>query len=370
MAKPSKTPNVPIFSLLFSFAEGINSSATTQIIAPAAKHKTNGNIPLKYIFPGWEDKKVTRIVNTKYGPKEQEVINTAVLKTGSSLLDGVYTYYKPIENILQKSMPLVQFAINSVRDYQSEKYGSISNTEYNTKEDVDEYFRANFGSTSMQKLLYEFDMYQKYKYNAPDNMNEDIAKSITDKYSESLNKQVASLIPFGNIAINHYYNTKKIQERTDNKLLASLPSVFGATSRWGEFKQEPHKTYSYPTRIYRSAPKSSRYYSYSYNRNYPTSYRVNHKGQSVKYYLRYPQKIYYTGKTPYTAYSNMLRRIYSPNTAHRFASSNISSNMQTIPQYLYSYYGKNRQGKSKVLSWMRMSPRFKVKSTLRRIASP
>ena len=109
---------------------------------------------------------------------------------------------------------------------------------------------------------------------------------------------------------------------------------------------------------------------YNYNRNYPTSYRVNHKGQSVKYYLRYPQKTYYTGKTPYTAYSNMLRRIYSPNTAHRFASNNISSNMQTIPQYLYSYYGKNRQGKSKILSWMRMSPRFKVKSTLRRIASP
>ena len=325
---------------------------------PALQYQfTNGNIPLKYLIYGWEDKKVTKIINTKYGPKEQEVVNTAVLKTGSSLLDGMYMLYDPIDSIIEKTAPGIQLIVDTLRDYQTIGWGSIDNTNYHTKEEVDEYFDKNFGSTSVQNLI-------RLQQSA------DITNEFPYRKSDKLDKAIASLLPFGNMAMNHKYKIPQLQERTDNNILSKFPSVFGATARWGEFKQEPHKTYSYPTRTYRSAPRSSRYYSYNYNRNYPTSYRVNHKGQSVKYYLRYPQKTYYTGKTPYTAYSNMLRRIYSPNTAHRFASNNISSNMQTIPQYLYSYYGKNRQGKSKILSWMRMSPRFKVKSTLRRIASP
>ena len=324
---------------------------------PALQYQfINGNIPLKYLIYGWEDKKVTRTVNTKYGLKEQEVINTAVLKTGSSLLDGMYMLYNPVENIIEKTSPGIQLMIDSIRDYQMIGWGSIDNTSYHTKEEVDEYFDKNFGSTSVQNLM-------RLQQSA------NITNVFPYRESEELDKAIASLLPYGNMAMNHKYKIPQLQERTDNNILASMPSVFGATSRWGEFKQEPRKTYSYPT-TYKSAPKSVSYYNFNYNRSYPTSYRVNHKGQSVKYYLRYPQKTYYTGKTPYTAYSNMLRRIYSPNTAHRFASNNISSNMQTIPQYLYSYYGKNRQGKSKILSWMRMSPRFKVKSTLRRIASP
>lgn len=324
---------------------------------PALQYQfINGNIPLKYLIYGWEDKKVTRTVNTKYGPKEQEVINTAVLKTGSSLLDGMYMLYDPKENIIEKTSPGIQFMIDSIRDYKMIGWGSIDNTSYNTKEEVDDYFDKNFGSTSVQKLI-------RLQQSA------DITNEFPYRKSEELDKAIASLLPFGNMAMNHKYKVPQLQERTDNNILASMPSVFGATARWGEFKQEPRKTYSYPT-TYKSAPKSVSYYNFNYNRSYPTSYRVNHKGQSVKYYLRYPQKTYYTGKTPYTAYSNMLRRIYSPNTAHRFASNNISSNMQTIPQYLYSYYGKNRQGKSKILSWMRMNSRYKVKSTLRRIASP
>lgn len=310
----------------------------------------NGNIPLKYLNPYWKDKEIIREVSTKYGVKEQDVTNTAVLRMGSSLFDALSFYINPIGNIKEKLAPPIQAIANLVTDHNRNPFDNVSADKYSSYEDTIEYYENNFGESSVLKLM------------SGDNPAK--AKKILETI---LN--VSPFIPGGAALIRHLDTKVKVAKRTDNQALANMSSVFGATSRWGEFRQEPRKTYSYPT-TYKSSPKSVSYYNYSYNRNYPTSYRVNHKGQSVKYYLRYPQRTYYTGKTPYTAYSNMLRRIYSPNTAHRFTSNNISSNMQTIPQYLYSYYGKNKQGKSKILSWMRMSPRYKIKSTLRRIASP
>ena len=303
----------------------------------------NGNIPLKYLNPYWKDKEIVRQVSTKYGVKEQDVTNTAVLRMGSSLFDALSFYINPIDNIKEKLAPPLQVIANTITDYNKNPFDNISADKYSSYNETKDYYNRNFGASSVQSLM--------------------------DADNPNRLKEFLQLIPGGSALIRHLETKKTITERTNNQALGNMASVFGATSRWGEFKQEPHKTYSYPI-TYKSSPKSVRYYSYNYNRNYPTSYRVNHKGQSVKYYLRYPQRTYYTGKTPYTAYSNMVRRIYSPNTAHRYASNNISSNMQTIPQYLYSYYGKNRQGKSKILSWMRMSPRYKIKSTLRRIASP
>jgi hypothetical protein len=315
---------------------------------------TNGNIPLKYIIPGWEDQKTTRIVNTKYGPKEQEVINTAVLKTGSSLLDGLYAYYDPITSLLDTTVSGVQFITDTIRDTANLGWGSISDWTYNTKEEVDEYFNKNYGSTSVQAFI-----------NAMHNT--DITDAWYARQSETLDKKIASMLPLGSIAMNHKYNMKNIEEKTGNNIISKFPSVIGVTSRWGEFKQTTPQSYSYPKK-----PSKSRYKKYTsfYSKNYATSYRLNGKGQSVKYYLRYPQKVYFSGKVPYTSYQRMLSRIYSPNTAHRYVGNFINSNMQTIPQYLYSYAGRNRQGKSKLLSWARMNTRFKVKSTLRRIATP
>lgn len=315
----------------------------------------NGNIPLKFLNPYWEDKKIVRQVSTKYGVKEQDVTNTAVLRMGSSLFDALSFYINPIANIKEKLAPPIQFIANTIADYNKNPFNNIQANKYSTYNETQEYYKNNFGASSVWSL-----------------MNADNPNRL---------KELLQLVPGGAALIRQLYTKDTVVQRTDNQALANMASVFGATSRWGEFKNTPYPTYSYPSysypsynktysKTYTSAPKYNRYYNYNFNRNYPMSYRVDHKGQSVKYYLRYPQRTYYTGKTPYTAYSNMVRRIYSPNTAHRFVSNNINSNMQTIPQYLYSYYGKNRQGRSKILSWMRMSSKYKVKSTLRRIASP
>lgn len=65
-----------------------------------------------------------------------------------------------------------------------------------------------------------------------------------------------------------------------------------------------------------------------------------------------------------------MTRMQYPNSAHYAIGKNNSGHLQSIPQYLYSYMGKNRYGRSKLLSWQRMSTQNKVKSTLRRLAKP
>ena len=320
-----------------------NQSLQNQIIA--------GNIPLKFF--GYKDKEIERTVDTKYGPREQTVTNTAVLKMGASILDGFNFFTNPYTYIKEKLAPPYQTIIDTLTEYTDTAIGNIEKYKWSSQQDTEEYYNYNFGSTSVQSL-----------FKNP----EQILRLAPGATAVIPNNNLRTLISSGLNAYTRIMQSK-VEERTDNKIISKIPSVFGATSRWGEFKQNSYtpKSYSYPKTFNKSGYKK---YTSFYSKSYPTSYRLNGKGQSVKYYLRYPQKVYFSGRVPYTSYQRMLSRIYSPNTAHRHVGNFINSNMQTIPQYLYSYAGRNRQGKSKLLSWARMNTRFKVKSTLRRIATP
>ena len=47
--------------------------------------------------------------------------------------------------------------------------------------------------------------------------------------------------------------------------------------------------------------------------------------------------IHTSGKTPYSKYSRFLYNVARPDLMHKQIAQQRSGNMQTIPQYLYSY---------------------------------
>lgn len=336
-----------------------NASLQYQII--------NGNIPLEKLFGmfGYKDKQVTKIIDTKYGPKEQVVTNTAVLKMGSSVLDAFMFLSNPVHNIKEKLAPPLQLMANQMLAYSP--LGNVEASEYTNYQENYARYQSSFGGTNIQDLFKD-----------PKNL-----LALTPGLAGLIpNKTISSLVGLG-LEYNNKFKQSKVYERTQNELLSSMPSVFGATARWGEFvPKEQSRT---PSNIFKKSYKGySRGYSkrsYSkrvYHHNirtlnaYPgqgVTYRV-YNGKLYPYITGYASRTYFSGRTPYSKYNVFLANVYSPNRAHRPVASSRSGNMQTIPQYLYSYMGKNRYGKSKLASWMNMNTRYKVKSTLRRLASP
>ena len=352
----------------------------------------NGNIPLSFF--GYEDKEITRIVNTKYGPKEQTVKNTAVLKMGASILDALGFFINPIHNIKEKLAPPVQMLADTVSEF---TYASLGNSEIGkwlSYEDTETNYQQNFGSSSIQSLFRD-----------PTNLLElapGFAAMIPDENLQSL-----AAIGMG---IYNKFDQSKTYERTENELLSAFPSAFGATARWGEFKDEdkiypkykrsygsysgarsgakirtprtwkyypkkyyPKRSYArktYPKRTYAKKVYANRVYAATPNPGQGVIYRSRPGGRYSTYYTGYASRTYTSGKTPYSKYQTFIYNISHPNVSHNRAASFKTTNMQTIPQYLYSFGGRNRQGNSKMLSWLRMPTRYKVKSTLRRFASP
>ena len=350
-----------------------NASLRNQIIS--------GNLPLNKLF-GYEDKEITRTIDTKYGPKEQTVTNTAVLKMGSSILDGLKFFVSPLDYFKEKLAPPLQVAIDTVMEYGDSALGNIAHNMWSSQEDSEQYYNYNFGSTSVQNLV----------KNPAKIMN--LLPGLTAAIPNDNLRVLASM----GLGTYNRYDQSKVYERTENELLSAIPSVFGATARWGEFTNKLPTEYAYPAKSYAGGyrkyprkPKTAwKYYPKKYypkkvyakksyaNKFYAATprpgqgviYRSRPGGRFSTYYTGYTSRAYTTGKRPYSKYDTFIYNISHPNREHNRASSFRSSNMQSIPQYLYSFGGRNRQGNSKMLSWLRMPTRYKVKSTLRRYASP
>ena len=343
----------------------------------------NGNIPLSFF--GYKDKEITRTVNTKYGPKEQTVKNTAVLKMGSSILDALGFFINPIHNIKEKLAPPVQMLADSISEFTHASLGNSEIGKWLSYEDTETNYQQNFGSSSIQSLFRD-----------PTNLLE-----LAPGFAAMIpNENLQSLAAMG-MGIYNKFDQSKTYERTENELLSAFPSVFGATSRWGEFVKTPstqtkkptgaggyaNKRYVpyirkprtawkyypkkyYPKRSYAKKTYANKFYAATPRPGQGVIYRSRPGGRFSTYYTGYTSRAYTSGKTPYSKYQTFVYNISHPNASHNRAASFKTTNMQTIPQYLYSFGGRNRQGNSKMLSWLRMPTRYKVKSTLRRFASP
>lgn len=315
----------------------------------------NGNIPLN-IF-GYKDKEITEQIETQYGTQTLTRTNTAVLKMGSSILDGLSFFVTPFYNIKEKLAPPVQLMTDSMLEFSKTALGNTSAFKWLDYNETDSNYQRSFGSTSIQSLF----------------------KDPTNIYN---------LIPGANIFTQRYMHKENGQyvlgsstgARTQNELLGMFPSIFGATSRWGKFnktsitsKAPPRTNKGYTKRTYTKS-----YYPKSFKAFKPAktgpgqgvTYRSYPGGRFSAYYTGTISRAYTSGKTPYSKYQAFIYNVSHPNRSHNRASAFRSSNMQSVPQYLYSYMGKNRQGKSKLLSWMRMPTRYKVKTMLRKYSSP
>lgn len=298
-----------------------NSSLQSQI--------ANGNIPLS-IF-GYQDKEYTRQIQTKYGMQTQTMKNTATLKMGSSILDGLNFFLNPYEYITSKLAPPYQTIVDSVTGFACTAYGNQAQYSLQDYFSAEENYQRNFGSTTIPALFKDpsklIDLIPgmgvlKQKYTHRDSSGQQVLGSSTGY-------------------------------RTQNELLGALPSVFGATSRWGTFTQKPRKTYAYPKKTY-TYTRRAKYSSGS------GSGRYKRYGRNY-YYSRYVPKTYTLGRTPYSKYSRFLYNVARPDLMHKQIAQQRSGNMQTIPQYLYSYMGRTRRGKSKMRLWFNMDSRTRIK---------
>lgn len=357
----------------------------------------NGNIPLSLF--GYKDKEITRTIQTKYGPREQTVTNTAVLRMGSSILDAIGFFVSPYHHIKEKLAPPIQMIADSVTEFGASALGNSSRFNWLGYSETEDKYLRSMGSSSVQSLFRD-----------PQN--------------------ILDMIPFVNAVYQRYTHNENgetkwgtsTKYRTDNNMLGLLSTVFGATSRWGEFTNN-HPTYEYPftnrssgrsrsytpsrfskkgfprqvypKRIYAKKSYARKTYprksyarkSYiprqSYARKsytgslYLPGTSINMRGiynamgssRYSTYYRGKLPKTYTSGKRPSSKYNIFMYNIQHPNYYHNKPSGFYNTNMQSIPQYLYSYMGRNRQGKSKLLSWLRMNTYMKVKSTLRRQAN-
>ena len=361
------TPIWDFDSLNFEEVEE-NTSLQYQII--------NGNIPLSKLF-GYKDKKITRTVNTKYGPKEQEVVNTAVLKMGSSFLDGLGFFVNPIHNIKEKLAPPLQVMVDSVVEYGNVALGNTEVAKWMDYQSTEESYQRNFGSASIQSLFRD-----------PDNLTK-LVKELAPGVAGLIPNDTIRTLAAAGMGLYNKYDQSTTAERTDNDLLGMFPSVFGATSRWGKFTEsstfiKPRKPQGsssgyarryYPKRYYarKVYPKKSyapKLFAAKPGVNQGVVYRYTGDNYLKAFYTGYPTRTYTSGKRPYSKYDTFLYNIQHPNQSHRSIARNKSGNMQTIPQYLYSYGGRNKRGGSKILSWMRMDTSMKVKNTLKRLSTP
>lgn len=290
----------------------------------------NGNLPLKMF--GYKDKELTRTVNTKNGPKQQKVTNTATLRIGSSILDGLQFFVNPLNSIKEKLAPPMQMIMDTSLEFGHSALGNSERFKWMSQQDTEKNYQMNFGSTSIQNLFKD-----------PTNIVSltPYLNSITQRYMHKIYSDSGNSYAWGS----------STGERTQNPILGTLPSIFGATSRWGEFI---------------NTPKSYKRSTYSYPKYNYTKIKTYYK---KPYYSNYKFRTYTSGKYPNTAYRNFMYNSTHPNYGHNNVSYLRRFNPKSIPQYLHSNYGRNRYGKSKIKSWLNMNSRYRTKTTLRRQAN-
>ena len=266
----------------------------------------NGNIPL-HLF-GFEDKEITRVIETKYGPQLQTVKNNAVIKVGSSIIDGLSSFIHPAKSLKDKLAPPAKIIMDTATEYLATATGNFSTGIRLNYAEAEEKYERSLGSVSLQNLI--------------DNPAAVIdLLPVTGTLSQRIMHKENGEYKFGSTT----------GYRTQNPVLdvLGMAGIIGATSRWGEFAKRPKTT--------KSKTKSSGYRYYRSARTYNSRYRFNRND------------LY-------------LYNILHPNAQHR-----AFSKIRSIPQYLYANMGRNSRGKSKVASWMDMNTRYKVKNTLKRM---
>ena len=266
----------------------------------------NGNIPL-HLF-GFEDKEITRVIETKYGPQLQTVKNNAVIKVGSSILDGLSSFIHPAKSLKDKLAPPAKVIMDTATEYLATATGNFSTGTRLNYAEAEEKYERSLGSVSLQNLI--------------DNPAAVIdLLPVTGTLSQRIMHKENGEYKFGSTT----------GYRTQNPVLdvLGMAGIVGATSRWGEFIKKPKTT--------KTKTKSSGYKYYRSTRAYNSRYRFS------------KNDLY-------------LYNILHPNAQHR-----AFSKLRSIPQYLYANMGRNSRGKSKVASWMDMNTRYKVKNTLKRM---
>ncbi len=232
----------------------------------------NGNIPLSFF--GYEDKEIERMVDTKYGPQLQKVKNTAVIKMGSSILDGLNSFINPYQSLMDKIAPPAKVIMDTMTEYLGTASGNFSkDTWYNYQEAENQYERG-VGSVSLQRMFED-----------PTAILDVLP--IADAVKQRFFHKEGDQYKFGSTT----------GQRTQNPVLdvLSMAGITGATSRWGEFEQRPKQSY-------RSTKRTPATYSYTnrYAKRNLHSYNRTHSN----YYHRVPANI----KTiPQYLFSNMGR---------------------------------------------------------------
>ena len=300
------------------------------------------------------------------------------LKLSPSLFDSLNTMTDPAGEIANKLSIPVQVLYNTIMEYVAdEKIGKNTNNSV-----IKQYIKNHYATydtqtkhtnTGIAWIDSLHNWIQDNKGTKAGGGNYSIQSMARGKYN--LINTLAQLVPFLGTNLTQFDSAIENFARSGKYEDLFMPSLFGAIKTSNK-KQYTNKKYTYSNN-YRGYSK--RYYGKRvyHKKVYPGTPRVNQSmtyrfgpyGQGYAYYTGYSGRTYPSGKQPYSKYKAFVSQIQKPNYTHRAVGSNISGNMQSIPQYLYSYVGKNRQGKSKPLSWIRMSTRYKVKNTLRRYAS-
>ena len=211
----------------------------------------------------------------------------------------------------------------------------------------------------------------------------------------NLISSLAQLVPFLGSALTKFESGVKNFQRSGKWEDLMLPSLFGAIQDKITYE---HKDYYYPTKSYvrttntkpRKAYTRKTYIRRPYARRsyakktYPRKviatnprpnqtvyYKPGMYNNLKVYYNNFNTKYYNTLKTSKVpagnrTYTRLMSNALYPNRMHYIR--NHYTKLQSIPQYLHSYNGLTRTGKSKLLSWMNMSTRYKVKTTLKRQA--
>ena len=350
------------------------------------------------------------VLYTKYAGDLLDKDSNMTLKIGPSLFDSLAMMSDPAGEISSKlSIPL-QVLYNTIMEYVAdEKIGKNPDGAA-----IKQYIRNHYATydtktkhtnTGIAWIDSLYNWIQDNKGSKGGGGSYSIQSMARGKYN--LIEALTQMVPFLNGSLMRFDSAVRNFERSGKYEDLFMPSLFGAVTDSSSIKQYNPKEYAYPARTYSKYPKRvyprkvypkktyakktyarksyarKAYARKSYARNtYATtftpgtprvnqglSYKYSKYGNGYAYYTGYPTRTYTSGKRPSSKYQTFMYNIQYPNHFHRPIAQSRSGNMQTIPQYLYSYMGKNRQGKLKGLSWLRMSPRYKVKNTLKRLAS-
>ena len=223
----------------------------------------NGNIPLSFF--GFKDKEITREVETKYGKQMQTVKNNAVIKMGSSILDGLNMIVNPMQSLKDKLAPPAQLLMSTATEYLTTATGNFTRNTWYSYEDATAKYNNMLGDVSLQSM-------------------------ITDP------SKIIDVLPIAGPIKQRFFHKEGDQYklgsttgyRTQNPVLdvLGMTGIVGATTRWGEFAQRPKQNTKRTSASYSYANRYTRRNLRTYNKtHYNTYHRVPANIKTVPQYL-------------------------------------------------------------------------------------